>query len=282
MKLIYSVEFFLKFSKLINYSYDPMDPFGNITIKWDKEVIWSTVAAQAIEQGHSSKSKGDVPHCCKRGPILVDLVQGCLTINKLPNAPRVGWLHVSVVLAATSNNTVQLPKNLTLFSPGPGYTWPAKIVPSTIYFTPGRKRKTQTLGKSMLISLAWNVTFTQSQFLVSKNPSCSVSFSSFYVYAITLFASCSCRCHYKKICFLCAILSFSKQFTTIGALSLSLLTSIKNEAQHPNLNNVTQVFSFPFTNDTGMFYGMKVYNDLLMEAGHGRMDMFRLRYSRDG
>ncbi|CAA2989815.1 COBRA 4, partial [Olea europaea subsp. europaea] len=45
--------------------------------------------------------------------------------------------------------------------------------------------------------------------------------------------------------------------------------------QHPNLNNVTQVFSFDYKplapyasiNDTGMFYGMKFYNDLLMEAG---------------
>ncbi|XVF11761.1 hypothetical protein REPUB_Repub08aG0055900 [Reevesia pubescens] len=46
-------------------------------------------------------------------------------------------------------------------------------------------------------------------------------------------------------------------------------------AQHPNLNAVTQVFSFDYKplvpyeaiNDTGMFYGMKYYNDLLMEAG---------------
>lgn len=45
--------------------------------------------------------------------------------------------------------------------------------------------------------------------------------------------------------------------------------------QHPNLNNVTQVFSFNYKplvpyesiNDTGMFYGTKFYNDLLMEAG---------------
>ncbi|KAH0936958.1 hypothetical protein HID58_004419 [Brassica napus] len=45
--------------------------------------------------------------------------------------------------------------------------------------------------------------------------------------------------------------------------------------QHPNLNNVTQVFSFDYKsvapygsiNDTGMFFGTKFYNDLLMEAG---------------
>jgi hypothetical protein len=46
-------------------------------------------------------------------------------------------------------------------------------------------------------------------------------------------------------------------------------------AQHPNLDNVTEVFSFQYKplqpygsiNDTGMFYGLKLYNDLLMEAG---------------
>ncbi|XP_060190881.1 COBRA-like protein 4 [Lycium barbarum] len=45
-------------------------------------------------------------------------------------------------------------------------------------------------------------------------------------------------------------------------------------APYPNLNNVTQVFSFDYKplfpyqsiNDTGMFYGVKFYNDLLMEA----------------
>ena len=81
-------------------------------------------------------------------------------------------------------------------------------------------------------------------------------------------------------------------------------------AQHPNLNNVTQVFSFDYkplvpyesiseykptlkafssraektrfriqllisfsmADDTGMFYGMKFYNDLLVEAGeHGNV-----------
>ncbi|TQD84025.1 hypothetical protein C1H46_030408 [Malus baccata] len=45
--------------------------------------------------------------------------------------------------------------------------------------------------------------------------------------------------------------------------------------QYPNFINVTQVFSFDYKplvaydsiNDTGMFYGLKFYNDHLMEAG---------------
>ncbi|KAL0364773.1 UNVERIFIED_CONTAM: COBRA-like protein 4 [Sesamum angustifolium] len=101
-------------------SYDPLDPFGNITIKWDvvswtpdgyvavvtmnnfqmyrhimspgwtlswgwakKEVIWSMVGAQTTEQGDCSKFKGNVPHCCKRNPTVVDLLPECLTISRL-------------------------------------------------------------------------------------------------------------------------------------------------------------------------------------------------------
>jgi hypothetical protein len=46
--------------------------------------------------------------------------------------------------------------------------------------------------------------------------------------------------------------------------------------QHPNFDNITQLFSFnykPLTpyggriNDTAMFWGVKFYNDLLMQAG---------------
>jgi len=45
--------------------------------------------------------------------------------------------------------------------------------------------------------------------------------------------------------------------------------------QHPNLDNITQLFSFNYKsltpyaaiNDTAMLWGIKYYNDLLMEAG---------------
>lgn len=48
--------------------------------------------------------------------------------------------------------------------------------------------------------------------------------------------------------------------------------------QHPNLNIVAQVYSFVYMplvpyksiNDTGIFYGIKYYNDILREAGPQR------------
>ncbi|KAH9613995.1 hypothetical protein KSS87_000434, partial [Heliosperma pusillum] len=96
-------------------AYDPLDPTGNITIKWDimswtedgylaavsinnlqlyrqigppgwqlgwtwagKEIIWSMVGAQTTEEGDCSNFKLNIPHCCKKSPTVIDL---------LPNAP---------------------------------------------------------------------------------------------------------------------------------------------------------------------------------------------------
>ncbi|XP_031489533.1 COBRA-like protein 1 isoform X2 [Nymphaea colorata] len=94
-------------------AYDPLDPNGNITIKWDviqwtadgygatvtifnfqqyrhieapgwmlgwtwarKEVIWDMRGAQATDQGDCSRFKISLPHCCKKSPTIVDLLPG--------------------------------------------------------------------------------------------------------------------------------------------------------------------------------------------------------------
>ncbi|KAL6650139.1 hypothetical protein ACP70R_014363 [Stipagrostis hirtigluma subsp. patula] len=358
-------------------AYDPLDPNGNITIKWDviswtpdgyvamvtmnnyqmyrqimapgwtvgwswakKEVIWSIVGAQATEQGDCSKFKGGIPHCCKRTPAVVDLLPGVPYNQQIANCCKAGVVaaygqdpaasvsafQVSVGLAGTTNKTVKLPKNFTLMGPGPGYTCgPARVVPSTVYFTPDHRRKTQAL-------MTWTVTCTYSQQLASRYPSCCVSFSSFYNDTIVPCPRCACGCGHGRHggggprhggrhpdaagegC----IMGDSKRALSAGVNTprkdgapLLQCTShmcpirvhwhvklnyrdywrakiaITNfnyrmnytqwtlVAQHPNLDNVTEVFSFQYKpllpygtiNDTGMFYGLKFYNDLLMEAG---------------
>ncbi|KAH1074633.1 hypothetical protein J1N35_026961 [Gossypium stocksii] len=308
-------------------AYDPLDPTGNITIKWDivswtadgyvaavtmsnfqmyrsimnpgwtlgwqwakKEVIWSMVGAQTTEQGDCSKFKGNVPHCCKKNPVVVDLLPGVPYNQQFSNCCKAGvmsaWrqdptgsvsaFQVSVGLAGTSNKTVKLPKNFNLLGPGPGYTCgPAKVVPSTVYLTPDRRRKTQAL-------MTWNVTCTYSQYLASRNPSCCVSFSSFYNETITPCPTCACGCQNKNNCVMvhCHVKLYYKDYwrVKIAVTNFNYRTNYTQwtlVAQHPNLNSVTQVFSFDYKplvpyesiNDTGMFYGMKFYNDLLMEAG---------------
>uniref|UniRef100_A0ACD5UKM0 Uncharacterized protein n=1 Tax=Avena sativa TaxID=4498 RepID=A0ACD5UKM0_AVESA len=108
-------------------AYDPLDPNGNITMKWDvmswtpdgyvatvtinnfqmyrqimapgwtvgwtwakREVIWSMVGAQATEQGDCSKFKANIPHSCRRTPAVVDLLPGVPYNQQIANCCRGG------------------------------------------------------------------------------------------------------------------------------------------------------------------------------------------------
>lgn len=336
-------------------AYDPLDPNGNITMKWDimswtadgyvavvtmtnfqmyrhimspgwklgwvwakKEVIWSMVGAQATEQGDCSKFKGNIPHCCKRNPTVVDLLPGVPYNQQIANCCKGGvvgsWgqdpsaavssFQISVGLSGTSNKTVKLPKNITLAAPGGGYSCSqAKIVPSSIFWSPDGRRKTQAL-------MTWNITCTYSQLVASQHPRCCVSMSSFYNSTITPCPSCACGCQNKNTCVESApniqsvvtptidnpILQCTQHMCPIrvhwhvktnykeywrvkmSIINFSYFVNYNQwtlVAQHPNLNNVTQVFSFVYKplipyksmNDTGMFYGIKFFNDLITEAG---------------
>ncbi|XP_077213494.1 COBRA-like protein 1 [Tasmannia lanceolata] len=110
-------------------AYDPMDPNGNITIKWDvmemngeiykatvsilnhqlyrhveapgwklgwawqgKEVIWSMLGAEATDQGNCSMFTGYLPHCCERKPVIVDLLPGTPYNQQTKNCCKGGVL----------------------------------------------------------------------------------------------------------------------------------------------------------------------------------------------
>ncbi|XP_024520797.1 COBRA-like protein 1 [Selaginella moellendorffii] len=358
-------------------SFDPLDPNGNITIKWDvmswsadgyvalvtmynyqqyrhietpgwtlgwtwakKEVIWGMQGAQATMQGDCSKFKGNIPHCCKRDPTVVDLLPGVPYSMQVANCCRGGVLgslaqdptmsvasfQVIVGQAGTSNTTVQLPKNFTIRTPGPGYTCgPAKKVKASLFPSADGRRHTQAL-------MTWNITCSYSQYLAQRAPTCCVSFSSFYNEKIVPCQNCACNCKPNvtqsaqprvPMCFdpddsyLPPVVS-----TGIGATSSSSITKnqplhpqlfcssdmcpikihwhvkinykdywrakvtitnrhVKNYTQwnlvvqHPNFNNLTEAFSFTYRplqaygsiNDTAMFWGIKFYNDMLMQAG---------------
>ncbi|KAG9151539.1 hypothetical protein Leryth_019732 [Lithospermum erythrorhizon] len=339
-------------------AYDPLDPNGNITIRWDimswtpdgyvaavtmnnfqkyrqimspgwtigwawarREVIWSIVGAQTTEQGDCSRFRGNLPHCCLRRPTVVDLLPAAPYNQQYSNCCKGGVLaswgqdpvaavsafQISVGLAGTTNRTVRLPRNFTLGGAGPGYTCgPAKRVPSTVFYSPDRRRRTQAL-------MTWNVTCTYSEILVSKHPSCCVSFSSFYSEDITPCPACSCGCRNRNNCVssssgrLSSRVNISRNDDSPLLQCTSHMCPVRVHwhvkinykdywrvkiaitnfnyrrnytqwtllAQHPNLDNVTEVFSFNYKplvpyksiNDTGMFYGLKFYNDMLMEAG---------------
>lgn len=127
-----------------------------------KEVIWTMMGAQTTEQGDCSKYKGNIPHCCKKDPTVVDMLPGTPYNQQIANcckggvinswgqdpATAVSSFQVSVGAAGTTNKTVRVPKNFTLKAPGPGYTCgPAKIVKSTKFVSADGRRVTQAMSK---------------------------------------------------------------------------------------------------------------------------------------
>ncbi|KAK8497933.1 hypothetical protein V6N12_057109 [Hibiscus sabdariffa] len=306
-------------------AYDPLDPNGNATIKWDivsrmadgyvavvtmnnfqmyrhimslgwtlgwtcvkKEVIWSMNGAQTTEQGDCTKFEGNVPHCCKKTPTVVDLLPdvpynqqftNCCKGSVLPawgQDPQaaISAFQVSVGLTGTSNKTIKLPKIFTLLGPRPGYTCgPAKVVPSTTFITPDRRLKKHSLEKTRIVASLSRLSTTKPSLLAQL------------------------------------VLVDAKTKTTVPSLDHQLQLRDKLHGLEPrrsapesqqrntslwlrlqasrplriNQRVLEQVFFFypwyiiryylimlfghAYADDTGMLYGMKFYNDLLMEAG---------------
>ncbi|KAG6466867.1 COBRA-like protein 1 [Zingiber officinale] len=345
-------------------AYDALDPNGNITIKWDviqwtpdgyvavvtmfnfqqyrhiqapgwtlgwmwqkKEVIWSMVGAQTTEQGDCSRFKGgNLPHCCKKDPTVVDLLPGTPYNMQIANCCKGGvinsWVQdpansassfqISVGSSGTTNKTVRVPKNFTLKAPGPGYTCGiAKIVKPTKFVTQDGRRTTQA-------QMTWNVTCTYSQFLAQKTPTCCVSLSSFYNDTIVNCPTCTCGCQNNATqpgsCveadspYLASAVNGPGRYSNTPLVQCTthmcpirvhwhvklnykdywrVKIAITNfnyrmnytqwnlVIQHPNFDNITTSFSYNYKsltpyggiNDTAMLWGVKYYNDFLMEAG---------------
>ena len=139
-----------------------MSPGWTLGWTWaKKEVIWSMVGTQATDQGDCSKFKGDIPHCCKRNPSIVDLLPGVPNNQRFFDCCKGGVLkpwgqdpsaavsafQLSVGLSGTSNKTVQLPKDFFLLGPGPGYTCgPTTIIPSSVFLSADGRRRTQAMS----------------------------------------------------------------------------------------------------------------------------------------
>ncbi|KAL6287703.1 hypothetical protein ACE6H2_012093 [Prunus campanulata] len=344
MRFFVSALFFLV---IFSYAaaFDPLDPNGNITIKWDimswtpdgyvavvtlnnfqmyrhimspgwtlgwtwarREVIWSAVGAQAKEQGDCSRFKGNIPHSCKRNPTFVDLLPGVPYNQQFTNCCKGGVLgawgqdpsaavsafQLSVGSAGTSNRTVRLPRNFTLLGPGPGYTCGrARVVPPTIFLTPDRRRKTQALKNTQAVVYLSHLSTMTQLFLVhlvlvvAKTKDNCVKSDSKILSMVGVNTPkkdnkplLQCTRHMCLVRVHWHVQRNYKDYWRVKVsttnfnyrMNYALWTLV---VQHPNLNNVTQVFSFDYKplvpyesiNDTGMFYGLKFFNDQLMEAG---------------
>ncbi|XP_012568188.1 COBRA-like protein 6 [Cicer arietinum] len=353
---------FIFFSIIVSsYGYDPLDPFGNITVTWDflsdngetvdvrvsiynfqlfrhveepgwklswdwrgNEVIWAMLGAEAIEQGNCTRFRGQQkPHCCKKHPVIIDLMPGTpynmqsancckggvltsLTQNQAKHGAsfQMNYMKSSFSVSGSSSN-FSMPENFTLGIPGYSCGTPFEVPPTK--FTKDGYRWQQVLE-------TWNVTCIYSQFLASPSPKCCVSLSAFYNSTIVPCPVCSCNCqglpgahcvnsdktsvlqmpqaneppkpvircshHMCPIRVHWHVKQSYKEYWRVK-ITITNLNFVKNYSQwnlvvlHPNLRSLTQVFSFNYQalpiygnlNDTGMFWGLPYYNDLLLTHG---------------
>ncbi|BAT86742.1 hypothetical protein VIGAN_05004900 [Vigna angularis var. angularis] len=342
-----------------NYAFDSLDPFGNITITWDyfsdngdtvdvrvsiynfqlfrhveepgwrlgwawkgDEVIWSMLGAEAKEQGNCTRFRGQQkPHCCKKEPVIIDLMPGTPYNMQTANCCKAGILtslkqdhtklgatfQMNYVKPSDSGPGFTMPENFTLGIPGYSCGTPFQVPPTM--FTKDGHRWQQVLE-------TWNVTCIYSQFLASPAPKCCVSLSAFYNSTIVPCPTCSCNCqglpgatcvdsdktsvlqppqtnrgeaaavvircshHMCPIRIHWHVKQSYKEHWRVK-ITITNMNFVKNYSQwnlvvqHPNLANVTQVFSFnyePLTvygklRDIGMFWGLAYYNDMLLTHG---------------
>ncbi|XP_039137140.1 COBRA-like protein 1 [Dioscorea cayenensis subsp. rotundata] len=244
-----------------------------------------------------------IANCCKGG-VINSWVQD--------PANAAASFQVSVGAAGTTNKTVRVPKNFTLKAPGPGYTCGiAKVGKPTKFTTADGRRTTQALMSwnvtctysqflalktpTCCVSLSsfYNDTIVNCptctcgcQNNITQPGSCVEGDSPYLASAIngpgksTYAPLVQCTSHMCPIRVHWHVKLNYKEYwrvkITITNFNYRMnYTQWNLVVQHPNFDNLTQIFSFNYKsltpyqaiNDTAMLWGVKYYNDLLMEAG---------------
>ncbi|KAL5992941.1 hypothetical protein ACLOJK_013860 [Asimina triloba] len=179
-----------------------MDPNGNITVRWDvielrqdgytaivtifnnqlyrhiekpgwrlgwtwprNEVIWTMWGAEATERGNCSRFKdGVLPHCCKKKPVIIDLLPNAPYNQQEKNCCRGGVISslmqnpatraASFKLAvggAISGDSLSPPVNFSLGLPG--YSCGATAhVPPTPFSEDGGRRTTHAISDMCVLA----------------------------------------------------------------------------------------------------------------------------------
>ncbi|KAJ1419993.1 COBRA, plant [Sesbania bispinosa] len=333
---------FIFFSIIVSispsYGYDPLDPLGNITIKWDfladngdtvdcsnctvlahfhsvlvcfqsieatsprhilvKVSIYNLQLFRHVEEpgwklgwawrGNEEPVIIDLmpgtpynlqtANCCKGG-VLTSITQD---LTKYGATFQMNYAKSSHYIPGASN--FSMPENFTLGIPGYSCGTPFQVPPTK--FTKDGHRWQQVLE-------TWNVTCIYSQFLASPAPKCCVSLSSFYNSSIVpcphmqLVANCHkaheaetvvrCTHHMCPIRVHWHVKQSYKEYWRVK-ITITNLNLVKNYSQWnlvvytltcEGADDLFLLFCIELyhQDDTGMFWGLEYYNDLLLAHG---------------
>ncbi|KAJ6867017.1 COBRA-like isoform X1 [Populus alba x Populus x berolinensis] len=293
----------------------------------NNEVIWSMFGGQTTGQGDCSRFKGNIPRCCKKSPTVVDLSPRTPRNQKIANCCKGGLIssmvqdpanaassfQLSVGAAGTTNETIRIPKNITLKTPGPGlYMWSCKNYKRRVTKALSKNNSTEEIdleyymhiltipGSQGSYLLCLPLIFPQQDnstlpdmflWLPKKQHSFKGLPKSPHVpgpgqkNTITPLVQCTSHMCPIKIQWHLKLNYKDYWRATIIITNLNYHTNYTQWnliVQHPNLDNLTQVFgskykaltSLSTPNDTAMLWGIKHYNDVLMQAGrHGKVHL---------
>ncbi|KAA8545494.1 hypothetical protein F0562_020278 [Nyssa sinensis] len=241
--------------------------------------------AEATEQGNCSAFKGgQLPHCCDKEPVIIDLLPGAPYNKQVANCCKGGVIssmtqdpdkylaafQMNIGVSSTNTSSTSMPAgNFALGLPGYTCGDPDEVPPSKFMEDNGR-RKTQAVGSLAAFSFVEFITWPgelppvlqlQPDAVAQPVVQCSQHM-------------CPIKVHWH------VKLSYKEYWRV--KITVTNLNLVKNYSQwnfvmlHPNLQSVTEVFSFNYKsldlhgymNDTGMFYGIQYYNDILLQSGH--------------
>lgn len=129
------------------------------------QVIWNMWGAEATEQGNCTYFKGkELPHCCEKQPVIIDLLPGAPYNKQVSNCCKGGILpsmsqdpdkylaafQMNIGAPNSDGSDTGMPANFTLGLSGYTCGDPVEVKPSKFYEDHGRRRK-QALGQSRTI-----------------------------------------------------------------------------------------------------------------------------------
>ncbi|GFZ00612.1 COBRA-like extracellular glycosyl-phosphatidyl inositol-anchored protein family [Actinidia rufa] len=267
------------------YQYRHVDkPGWKLGWTWSRnEVIWSMSGAFATQQGNCSAFMSQIPHSCKKDPVILDLTPDAAPENRSSDCCRGGVIAAWAVDPSNSFSSFNIivgnlesnshgfaPLNLTLEAPGPGYTCGQLVdTDPTISSVIGGQREEQVLSKYFTINCDARV----AEIHITTNRTISQGHGNRHAHILVTWLT-----NYQFAVFR------SQHFTILpsprvltAAAAAELPTRLQNSCIQfsiPVLASLQQLIAstvhcFPrlgITNEVALFWGLDFYNSELLNA----------------